>query len=89
MFFPAQRLRKPTLASKSVDSSLNTPESPVPASRGLERASFRAVCYKVECRSSQLARGYLRVSRGLQSSFRVSEALLLQFGDFRRKPGYG
>lgn len=42
----------------------------------------------VECRSSQFARGYLRVSRGLQSRFRVSEAPLLQFGDFWRKPGY-
>lgn len=42
----------------------------------------------VECRSSQFARGYLRVSRGLQSRFGVSEAPLLQFRDFWRKPGY-
>lgn len=42
----------------------------------------------VECRSSQFARDYLRVSRGLQSRFRVSEAPLLPFRDFWRKPGY-
>lgn len=45
-FFPAQRLRKPTLASKSVNSSLNMPGSPAPASSGLGWTSFRSACSK-------------------------------------------